>query len=147
MTSTRKRGAPIHLSGDSQPTLTSLPSPEHMTGEEDSSEGEEYVIPSTPVGNPPSTTEAVDDDRQSIAPEPVSDISNIAQPLPDQTILDVDCEHEQEQESESESDSDTRSLVPTAPRRCAQKYKGHTSSVLWTGTNKQYNHIRTGKTH
>ena len=33
VTSTRKRGAPVHLSGDSQPTLTSLPSPEHMTGE------------------------------------------------------------------------------------------------------------------
>ena len=30
--STKKRGAPIHLSGDSQPTLTSLPSPEHITG-------------------------------------------------------------------------------------------------------------------
>ena len=105
MTSTRKRGAPVHLSGDSQPTLTSLLSPEHMTGEEDSSEDEEYVTPSTPVGNPPSTTEPVDDDRQSVAPEPVSDISNIAQPLPDQTILDVDSEHEPEQESESGSDS------------------------------------------
>ena len=33
VTSTRKRGAPVHLSGDSQPTLTSLPSPEQMTGD------------------------------------------------------------------------------------------------------------------
>ena len=32
VTSTRKRGAPVHLSGNSQPTLPSLPSPEHMTG-------------------------------------------------------------------------------------------------------------------
>ena len=80
MTSTGKRGTPVHLSGDSQPTLITLPSPGHMTGEGDSSEDEEYVVPSTPVGNPPSTTEAVEDDRQSVAPELVSDISNIAQP-------------------------------------------------------------------
>ena len=80
MTSTRKRGAPVHLSGDSQPTLTSLPSPEHMTGEEDHSEDEEYVTSSNPVGNPSSTTEAVEDERQSVTSEPVSDISNSAQP-------------------------------------------------------------------
>ena len=51
--STKKRVAPIHLSGDSQPTLTSLPSPEHMTGDEDSTEDEEYITPSTPVDSPP----------------------------------------------------------------------------------------------
>ena len=105
MNSTKKRGAPIHLSGDSQPTLTSLPSPEHITGDKDSSEDEEYITPSTPIGCPPSTTEAVEDDRQSAIPELVSDISSNAQPLPDQTINDVDSKHEQEQESESESDS------------------------------------------
>ena len=66
----------------------------------------------------------MDDDRQSVAPEPVSDISNIAQPLPDQTILDVDSKHEQEQESKSESDSDTRCPVPTTPRRSARSTKG-----------------------
>ena len=124
MNSTKKRGAPVHLSGDNQPTLTSLPSPEHMRGDEDSSEDEEYIKPSTPVGSPPSTTEAVEDDRQSAAPELVSDISSNAQPLPDQTITDVDSEHEQEQESEPESDSDTRSPVPTAPRRSARSTKG-----------------------
>ena len=124
VTSTRKRGAPVHLSGDSQPTLTSLPSPDHMTGDEDSSEDEEYVPSSNPVGNPPSTTEAVEDDRQSVTPELVSDISNIAQPLPDHTILDVDSEHEPEHESESESDSDTNSPVSTAPRRSARSTKG-----------------------
>ena len=95
-----------------------------MTGDEDSSEDEEYVTSSNPVGNPPSTTEAVEDDRQSVAPEHIPDISNIAQPLPDQTILDVDSEHEQEQESESEIDSDTNSPVPTAPRRSARSTKG-----------------------
>ena len=60
MNSTKKRGAPVHLSGDSQHALTSLPSPEHMTGDEDSSEDEENITPSTPVGSPPSTTEAVE---------------------------------------------------------------------------------------
>ena len=95
-----------------------------MAGDEDSSEDEEYVTSSIPDGNPPSTTEAVEDDRQSVVPEPVSDISNIAQPLPDQTILNVDSEHEPEQESESESDSDKYSPVPTAPRRSARSTKG-----------------------
>ena len=76
-----------------------------MTGDEDSSEDEGYVTPSSRVGNPASTTEAVDDDRQSATPELVSDISNINQPFSDQTILDVDSEHEPEKESESESDS------------------------------------------
>ena len=59
--STKKRGAPVYLSGDSQPTLTSLSSPEHMTGDENSSEDEEYITPSaltargsTPVDSPPS---------------------------------------------------------------------------------------------
>ena len=32
MSSTKKRGAPVHLSRDIPPTLTSLSSPEHMTG-------------------------------------------------------------------------------------------------------------------
>ena len=70
VTSMKKRGAPVHLSGDGQPTLTSLSSPEHMTGDEDSSEDEEYSTSSaltargpTPVGSPPSAAEAVEDDR------------------------------------------------------------------------------------
>ena len=83
MTSTRKRGAPIHLSGDSHPTLTSLPSPEHMTGDEDSSEDEEYTTPSVPIGSPPATTEVVEDNRQSATPEIVTDIFSDVQPLPD----------------------------------------------------------------
>ena len=125
LNSTKKRGASVHLSGDSQPTLTSLHSPQHMTGDEDSSEDEEYITPSTPVDSPPSTTEAVEDDRQSAAPELVSDISSIAQPLPpDQTLTGVDSEHEQEQESESESDSYTKSPVPTTPRKSARSTKG-----------------------
>ena len=96
-----------------------------MTGDEDSGEDEEYITPSTPVDSPPSTTEAVQDDRKSAAPELVSDISSIAQPLPpDQTLTDVDSEHEQEQESESESDSDTKRPVPTAPMRSARSTKG-----------------------
>ena len=122
VTSTRKRGAPIHLSGDSHPTLTSLPSPEHMSGDEDSSEDEKYTTPSIPVGSPPTTTEAVEDDRQSATPELVTDIFSDVQPLPDQTINDVDSVQEQEQESESESDTD--SPIPTAPRSSARSTKG-----------------------
>ena len=117
--STKKRGAPIHLSGDNHPTLTSLPSPAHMTGDEDSSEDEEYITPSTPVGSPPCTIEGVEDDRQSATPKPVSDITSNVQSLPDQAINDVDSEQEQE----SESESDTKSPVPTAPRRNARSTK------------------------
>ena len=114
---------------DSQPTLTSLSSPEHMTGDKHSSEDEEYPTSSaltargsTTGGSPPSTTEAVEDDRQSAATEPVSDISSNVHPLPDQTITDVNSE--QEQESEPESDSDTKHPVPTAQRRSARSTKG-----------------------
>ena len=120
VTSTKKRGAPVHLSGDGQPTLTSLSSPEHMTGDEDSSEDEEYSTSSaltarepTPLGSPPSDAEAVEDDRQSAVPE--LDLPSIAQPFPpDQTLDSVVSEHEQEQESASESDLDIKSPVPTA---------------------------------
>ena len=134
--STKKRGAPVHLSQDSQPTLTSLSSPEHMTGDEDSSEDEEYTTPSaltargsTPVDSPPSTAVAVEDDRQSAAPELVSDMPIMAQPLPpDQTLNRVNIEHEQEHESdedsESDSDSNPKRHVPTAPRRSARSTKG-----------------------
>ena len=81
VTSTRKRGAPIHLSVDSHPTLTSLPSPEHMSGDGDSSEDEEHTIPLIPVTSPPSTTEAVEDARQSATPELVTDMFSDVQPL------------------------------------------------------------------
>ena len=119
VTSTGKRGAPIHLSGDSHPTLTSLPSPEHMSGDEDSSEDEEHTVPSIPVDHPPST-EAVEEDRQLATPELVTDMFSDVQPLPDQTINDVDSMQEQE----SKSESDTDSPVPTAPRRSAISTKG-----------------------
>ena len=131
--STKRRGAPVHLSGDGQPTLTS--SPEHMSEDEDSSEDEEYSTSSiltargpTPVDNSPTTAEPVED-GWSATPELVSDISSIAQPLlPDHTLDSVDIEHEQEQEREeeieSDSDSDSRRPVPTAPRRSARSTKG-----------------------
>ena len=133
MNPTKSRGTPVHLSRDSQPTLTS--SPEHMSGDEDSSEDEEYSTSSaltargsTPVDNPPTTAEPVRD-GQSAAPQIVSDISSIAQPLPpDQTLDSVDIEHEQEHESEedseSDSDSDSKRPVPTAPRRSTRSPKG-----------------------
>ena len=109
---TKKRGAPVCLSGDSHPTLTSLSSPKHMTGDEDSSKDEEYTTPSaltarrsTPVDSTPFTAEAMEDDRQSAAPELVSDIPSIAPSLPpDQTFNWVDIEHEQEHESDEENE-------------------------------------------
>ena len=122
VTFTRKRGAPIHLSGDSHPTLPSLSSLEHMSGDEDSSEDEEHTIPAIPVGSPPSTTETVEDGRKSATPELVTDMFSDVQPLPNQTINDADSIQEQEPESKSESDTD--SPVPTAPRSSARSTKG-----------------------
>ena len=131
MNSTKRRGAPIHLSGDGQPTLSS--SPEYISEDEDSSEDEEYSTSSvliyswsTPVDNSPTTAELVGD-GQSATPELVSDISSIAQPLlPDQTLDSVDIEHEQEpqNESETDSDSDSKRPVPTALRRSPRSTKG-----------------------
>ena len=112
VTSTRNRGAPIHLSRDSHPTLTSLPSPGHMSGDEDSSKDEEHTVPSIPVGSQLQ--------RQSVTPELVTDMFSDVQPLPDQTINEV----ESIQEQESKSESDTDSPVPTAPRRSARSTKG-----------------------
>ena len=122
MTPTRRRGVPIHLSGDGHPTLASLPSPEPMTGDEDSSEDEGCIIPSNPVDSPPSTTETVEADRQSAMPELVTDMISNVQSLPDQTINEVGNIQEHEQGSDSESDTD--SSVPTAPRRSARSTKG-----------------------
>ena len=67
-----------------------------MSGDEDSSEDDENAIPPIPVGSPPSTTGAVEEDRQSATPEPVTDMFSDVQPVPDQTINDVDSIQEQE---------------------------------------------------
>ena len=96
------------------PSLTRLPSPEHRTGDGDSSEDEECIILSTPVDTPASTIEEV----QSTITEPVTDLSSDIQTIPDQSTT----EHEPEQVSESESDSD--SSVPIVPRRSARSTKG-----------------------
>ena len=122
VTPTRKRGVPIHLSGDRHPTLASLPSPEPMTVDEDSSEDEGCIIPSNPVDNPPSTTETVEADSQSAMPELITDMISDVQSFPDQTINEVDNIQEHEQGSDSKSDTD--SSVPTAPKRSARSTKG-----------------------
>ena len=97
------------------PTLTRLPSPEHKTGDGDSSEDEECITLSTPVDIPTSTLEEVEVDKQSTTNEPGTDLSRDIQTLPDQSIT----EHES---SESESDSD--SSVPIVPGRSARSTKG-----------------------
>ena len=101
------------------PSMTRLPSPEHRTGDGDSSEDEECIILSTPVDIPALTIEEV----QSTLSEPVTDLSNNIQTLPDQSTTEQEpSEHEPEQVSESESDSD--SSVPIIPRRSARSTKG-----------------------
>ena len=122
-----------------------------MSGEEDCSEDEEYSTFSVltargpiPVDNPPTTADPVD--GQSVTPGLVSDISSIAQPLlPHETLDSMDSEHKQEPESDDESETDSKSdskkACTNSPKEECQKHKRHTSSVLWTGTNTQYNHI------
>ena len=101
------------------PSLTRLPSPEHMTGDGDSSEDEECVILSTPVDTPASPIEEV----QSTMNEPVTDLSSEIQTIPDQSTIEHEpSDHEAEQVSESESDSD--SSAPIIPRRSARRTKG-----------------------
>ena len=103
--------------------MTRLPSPEHRTGDGDSSEDEECIILSTSVDIPTSTLEEVEVDKQSTINEPVTDLSSDIQTLPDQSTTEHESsEHEPEQESESESDSD--SSVPIVPRRSARSTKG-----------------------
>ena len=97
VTPTRRRGVPIHLSGNRHSTLASLPSPEPMTVDEDSSEDEGCIIPSNLVDNPPSSTEKVEADRQSSMPELITDMISDVQSLPDQTIYEVDNIQEHEQ--------------------------------------------------
>ena len=101
------------------PSMTRLPSPEHRTGNGDSSEDEKCIILSTPVDTSASTIEEV----QSTMTEPVTDLSNDIQTLPDQSTTEQESsEHEPEQVSESESDSD--SSGPIIPRRSARSTKG-----------------------
>ena len=101
------------------PSLTRLPSPEHMTGDGDSSEDEECVILSTPVHNPASTIEEV----QSTLSEPDTALSSDAQTIPDQSTTEHDSD-EQNAEQESESESDSDSTGPIIPRRSARSTKG-----------------------
>ena len=90
--------------------MTRLSSPEHMTGDGDSSEDEECGILSTPVDTPASTIT-----------EPVTDLSSGIHTLPDQSITEQEpSEHEQVSESESDSDSSG----PIIPRRSARSTKG-----------------------
>ena len=101
------------------PSMTRLPSPEHKTGDRDSSEDEECIILSAPVDIPASTIEEV----QSTMTEPVPDLSSDIQTLPDQSTTEPELsDHEPEQVSESGSDSD--SSVPIIPRRSARSSKG-----------------------
>ena len=103
--------------------MTRLPSPEHRTGDEDSSEDEECITPSTPVDTPASAPEEVEVDKQSTMTEPDTDLSGDIQTLPDQSTTEHEpSEYEPELESEPESDSD--SSVPVLPRRSARSTKG-----------------------
>ena len=99
--------------------MTRLPSPEHKTGDGDSSEDEECIILSTPVDTPASNIEEV----QSTMTEPVTGLSSDIQTIPDQSTTEHELSnHKPEQVSESESDSD--SSAPIIPRRSARSTKG-----------------------
>ena len=112
--------------------MTRLPSPEHRTGDGDSSEDEECITLSTPVDTPASNLEEV----QSTMTEPDTDLSGDIQTLPDQSTTEHEpSEHEPEQDSESESDSDSsvpviqggvleapRAYLQCAMGRCRKKH-------------------------
>ena len=65
-----------------------------------------------------------------------SDLSSDVQTLPDH----APSEHESEPDNGSESDSNNS--APIIPRRSASSTLGHTSSVLWAGTDKEHYNLR-----
>ena len=64
--------------------MARLPSPEHRTGDGDSSEDEECIILSTPVDTPASTIE----EEQSTMTEPVTDLSSDIHTISDQSTTE-----------------------------------------------------------
>ena len=131
---TQQVDTPAVLSKDIHSELSSPSSPECMSGDEDSSEGEEYAAPltsDTTATIPPSTAGAVEDDSHdshSTISQLILEVPCLERSIPpDQATNSVSIEQDSEPDSDSElsdNEQDTKSPVPPAPRRSARSTKG-----------------------
>ena len=132
--STQQVNTPTVLSRDTHSELSSPSSPENMSGDEDSSKGEEYattltfdtttaILPST-VG----TVEDVSHDSHSTISQIISEVPCLEKSvLPDQATDSMSIEQGSETDSDSEpsdNEQDTKSPAPPSPRRSARNTKG-----------------------
>ena len=128
-------GYPAVLYEETHSELSSPSSPGTLSGDEDSSEGEEYatsLTSDTTTAIPPSTAGAVEEDdshdsQSTISPlipeVPCLDLSIPPDQATDRVSIEQDSESDSDSES-SDTEQDTKSPVPPAPRRSARSTKG-----------------------
>ena len=147
-------GYPVVLSEETHSELSSPSFPENLSGDEDSSKGEEYATPltsDTTAAILPSTVGAVEEDdshdRQSTISPLISEVPCLERSLlPDLATDRVSIEQDSEPDSDSkpsDTEQDTKCPAPPAPRRSARINKGIPPVVLWKGPYTQHNHFRT----
>ena len=123
------------MSEDTHSVLSSPSSPENLSGDENSSEGEEYATPltsNTTAAIPPSITGAVEEDDSHDSQSTISQLIPEVPCLegfipPDQATDRVSIEQDSEPDSDSvpsDNEQDTKSPAPPAPRRSARSTKG-----------------------
>ena len=154
---------PAVLSKDTHFELSSPSSPGHKSGDEDSSEGEEYATPptsDTPAAIPLCTAGAVEEDdshdSQSTMSQLISEVPCLEKSIPpDQATDSVSIEQDSKPDNDSEpsdNEKDTKSPVPPAPRRSARSTKGippvcygkvHIYSTIIVDINCKYHYIIT----
>ena len=93
-----------------------------MSGDENSSEGEEYATPltsDTTADMPPSTAGAVDDDSHSTISQLIPEVPHLERSTPpDQATDSVSMEQDSEPDSDSkpsDNEQDTKSPAPPVP--------------------------------
>ena len=128
---TQQVDTPAVLSEHTHSELSSPSSPKHMSGDEDSSEGEEYATPltsDTTADIPPSTAGAVEDDSHSTISQLIPEVPCLERSIPPDLATDsVSIEQYSEPDSDSElsdNEHNTKSPAPPAPRRSARSTKG-----------------------
>ena len=125
---------PVVLSEEAHSELSSPSSPVNLSGDEDSSKGEEYATPlpsDTTTAIPPSNAVAVEEDdshdSHSTISQLIPEVACLERSIPpDQATDRVSIEQDNEPDSDSEpsdTEQDTESPAP-APRRSARSTKG-----------------------
>ena len=121
--------------------LSSPSSPGTLSGDKDSSEGEEYATPlisDTTASIPPTTAGAVQEDdshdSQSTKSPLIPEVPCLDRSIPpDQATDRVSIEQDSEPDSDSEpsdTEQENKRPAPPAPRRECQEQQRHTSCAL-----------------